>query len=151
MQKIYIFDTTLRDGQQSAGISYSAEDKIKIAKALDDFGVDYIEGGWPGSNPKDELFFKEVNKNLKFKKSKIVAFGSTRYKGNKAQNDPNLDCIVKSKVEYSSIFGKSWDFHVINALRASLEENLKMIEDSIRYLRQKGINIIYDAEHFFDG
>ncbi|MBU0952774.1 MAG: citramalate synthase [Elusimicrobia bacterium] len=149
--KVALFDTTLRDGSQSAGISFSSEDRIKIAKALDEFGIDYIEGGWPGSNPNDESFFREMNKSVKLKKAKLVAFGSTRRKGNSAQDDINLDGIVKSKTEYAAIFGKSWDLHVIHALRATLEENLEMIEDSVKFLNQKNMKVIFDAEHFFDG
>ncbi|MDI6640951.1 MAG: citramalate synthase, partial [Elusimicrobiota bacterium] len=115
-----------------------------------EFGIHYIEGGWPGSNPKDELFFKQA-RNLKLKNSILVAFGSTRYKGNKAENDPNLKALIRSKVKTVCIFGKTWDLHVIHALRTSPSENLNMIEDSIKFLRQKGCNVIYDAEHFFDG
>ncbi|MFN3967162.1 MAG: citramalate synthase, partial [Endomicrobiia bacterium] len=151
MKKIDIFDTTLRDGFQASGISFSVEDKIKIAKALDAFGIKYIEAGWPGSNPKDELFFKMAKSSLKLKNAKLVAFGSTRHKKNKPENDPNLKALVKAGTEYVCIFGKTWDLHVIHALRVSLQENLKMIEDSIKFLRQKGLKVIYDAEHFFDG
>ena len=151
MKRIDIFDTTLRDGSQSSGISFSVEDKIKIARALDSFGIKYIEAGWPGSNPKDELFFKIAKSSLKLKNSKLVAFGSTRHKSNKPENDPNLKALVKSGTEYICIFGKTWDLHVIHALRVSLRDNLKMIEDSIKFLRQKGLKVIYDAEHFFDG
>ncbi|MBU2568020.1 MAG: citramalate synthase [Elusimicrobia bacterium] len=148
---VKIYDTTLRDGSQSYGVSFSLEDKIKIARALDDFGIHFIEGGWPGSNPKDEIFFNHARKNMRLKNAEIVAFGSTRYKGNAARNDPNLQSIVRAKTKTACIFGKTWDLHVVHALRTSLEENLKMIEDSIRYLRQKGLRVIYDAEHFFDG
>ncbi|OGS20425.1 MAG: citramalate synthase [Elusimicrobia bacterium RIFOXYA2_FULL_39_19] len=150
-KKIFLFDTTLRDGSQSAGVSFSAEDKIKVAKALDDFGIDFIEGGWPGSNPKDELFFEQAHKGMNLKKAKIVAFGSTRHKDKQSHVDSNLLAIVNSKVQYASIFGKAWDFHVIHALRATLEENIEMIEDSVKFLKQKGLGVVYDAEHFFDG
>lgn len=150
MDKVILFDTTLRDGAQGAGVSFSVDDKLKIAKALDAFGVHYVEGGWPGSNPKDELFFKEAAK-VKFKNARITAFSSTRYKGNRAANDPNLKALVNSKVKTVCIFGKSWDFHVKNALRTTEEENLKMIEDSVAFLKSKGLEVIYDAEHFFDG
>jgi 2-isopropylmalate synthase len=149
--KIKFFDTTLRDGTQASGISLSVDDKLKIAKALDEFGIHYIEGGWPGSNKTDELFFKKAKESLKLKRAQLTAFGSTRYKGNRAQNDPNLRSIANSRVKVACIFGKSWDLHVAHALRVSLEENLKMIEDSIKYLRSKSIEVIYDAEHFFDG
>jgi len=150
MKKILIYDTTLRDGTQSEGISFSVEDKLKIAKRLDDLGIHYIEGGWPGSNPKDILFFKKA-KSLHLRNAKIVAFGSTRYKGKGASRDPNLNAIVKVKPQASCIFGKSWGFHVKYALRTTLAENLKMIFDSVKYLKSKGLEVIYDAEHFFDG
>ncbi|MFC1501019.1 citramalate synthase [Elusimicrobiota bacterium] len=149
-KKIDLLDTTLRDGSQSAGISLSVQDKIKIAKALDDFGITYIEGGWPGSNPKDELFFKEAQK-IKFKNSMLVAFGSTRRKGIKASEDGNIQALLKSKVKGVCLFGKSWDLHVTQALRTTNEENLEMISDSVSFLKSKGIKVIYDAEHFFDG
>ena len=150
MKQIKLLDTTLRDGSQGAGISFTVQDKLKIAKALDAFGVNYIEGGWPGSNPKDELFFKEAKK-LKLKNSYLVAFSSTRYKGIKPQNDKNLLALVASGVKAACIFGKSWDMHVASALKTSPEENISMISDSIAFLRSKGLEVIYDAEHFFDG
>lgn len=148
-KRIEIFDTTLRDGSQSENISYSLADKLAIAKELDSFGVDYIEGGWPGSNPKDVEFFKEVKK-LNLKTSKICAFGSTRHTKNTPENDPNLKALVESGAATFVIFGKSWDFQVKEALKVSLEENLLMIESSIKYLSKFG-DVIYDAEHFFDG
>jgi len=150
MNNIFLFDTTLRDGAQGAGISFSAVDKLKIARALDRFGIHYIEGGWPGSNPKDELFFREAAK-VRFKNAKIVAFSSTRYKGSKAHCDPNLLALVRSRAEAVCIFGKSWDLHVREALRTTVEENLRMIEDSTAFLKSRGLEVIYDAEHFFDG
>ncbi|PIV53339.1 MAG: citramalate synthase [Elusimicrobia bacterium CG_4_10_14_0_8_um_filter_37_32] len=150
VHRVKLLDTTLRDGTQMSGISFSVEDKIKIAKAIDELGVHYIEGGWPGSNIKDNQFFKEIRK-IKLKNSEIVAFGSTRHKNNKPQEDRNLLAIVNTKVKTSCIFGKSWDLHVIHALGCSLDENLKMIDESIRFLREKGLKVIYDAEHFFDG
>lgn len=150
-REIKIFDTTLRDGAQTPGILFSVEDKFKIAKVLDDFGIHFIEGGWPGSNQTDEQFFKKAKSELSLKNAQLVAFGSTRHKGNKAQDDPNLCAIVDSKVKYACIFGKTWDLHVVHALKCSLEENLKMIGDSVSFLKQKGLNVIYDAEHFFDG
>lgn len=148
--RVKLLDTTLRDGSQSTGISLTLDDKIKIACYLSDFGIDYIEGGWPGSNATDEEFFRRMKDNKKLK-DKLVAFGSTRHKHNKAEHDPNLVAIVKSSVKTASIFGKTWDLHVIHALRTTLDENLKMIYESIKYLRSKGIQVIYDAEHFFDG
>lgn len=150
MKKIELFDTTLRDGAQGAGISFTIEDKLKIARALDAFGVNYIEGGWPGSNEKDEVFFKEARK-IKFKNARIVAFASTRHKNHKAHQDASLKALVSSKVKVACIFGKTWDMHVTHALRASLEDNLKMISDSVGFLRSKGMEVIYDAEHYFDG
>ena len=149
MKQIKIFDTTLRDGSQGAGISFSVEDKLKIASALDDFGVSYIEGGWPGSNPKDEEFFK-LAKN-KFKHSKLVAFGSTRKKNSDIKEDENIKKIVESGVKVVCIFGKSWDLHVKYALKTSLKENLNMINDTVSFLKSKKLEVIYDAEHYFDG
>lgn len=149
MKQIKIFDTTLRDGSQGAGISFSVEDKMKIATALDSFGVAYIECGWPGSNPKDEEFFK-LAKN-KFKNSKLVAFGSTRRKNIQANQDTSLNKIVASGVKAACIFGKSWDLHVEYALKTTKEENLKMIYDTVSFLKSKKLEVIYDAEHFFDG
>lgn len=148
--RVYIFDTTLRDGTQGEGISLSVEDKLKIAQKLDELGVDYIEGGWPGSNNKDIEFFERV-KSLNLKHAKVSAFGSTRRKGVKPEEDANLNKILESGVQVASIFGKSWDFHVTTALETTLEENLAMIHDSVRYLKDHGLEVIYDAEHFFDG
>ena len=150
MKKIQLFDTTLRDGSQGAGISFTVEDMVKIARALDEFGIHYIEGGWPGSNPKHELFFKEVSK-LKFKNARLVAFSSTRHKSNRAHNDPNLKALIRSKVKTACIFGKTWNLHVEHALRVTLDDNLAMIRDSVAFLRSRGLEVIYDAEHFFDG
>lgn len=150
MNTIKIFDTTLRDGTQSAGISPSVDDKLKIAGRLDELGVHYIEGGWPGSNPKDEEFFKKA-KTLNLKHARLVAFGSTRRKGIPASQDSNLQSILEVGVTTACIFGKTWDFHVIHALRTTYEENIKMIFDSIQFLKSKGLEVLYDAEHFFDG
>jgi len=150
MRKVKIYDTTLRDGAQGEGISFSLEDKLKITRALDEIGIHYIEGGWPGSNPKDVAFFKEVKK-LKLKNSKIAAFGSTRRKAIKAKNDQNLKTLIDSRTPVVTIFGKSWELHVRDVLRTSLEENLEMIFDSVKYLKSQHKEVIYDAEHFFDG
>ncbi len=150
MEKIVVYDTTLRDGTQGEGISLSVQDKINIAKKLDSLGVDFIEGGWPGSNPKDMDFFKEVQ-GVSFNHAKITAFGSTRRAGIEAKDDVNLNAFVASGVSYVTIFGKSWDFHVKSALKVSLEENVEMIKSSILFLKSKGIKVFYDAEHFFDG
>lgn len=145
-----MYDTTLRDGTQGEGVSLSVDDKLKIAKKLDQLGVHYIEGGWPGSNPKDMEFFHRV-KELQLTHAKITAFGSTRRFGIAAEADANLNMIIESGVEAVAIFGKSWDFHVTEALGTTLEENLNMIYESVRFLKEKGLEVIYDAEHFFDG
>lgn len=147
---VQLYDTTLRDGTQGEGVSFSVEDKLKIAQRLDDLGIDFIEGGWPGSNPKDIEFFRRANE-LQLKKARITAFGSTRRAGRDADNDENLRAILDSGVEVAAIFGKSWTFHVTNALRTTLDENLRMIEESVAFLTRNGIEVIYDAEHFFDG
>ncbi|NOU97930.1 citramalate synthase [Paenibacillus sp. LMG 31456] len=147
---VKIFDTTLRDGTQGEGISLSVEDKMKIARKLDSLGVHYIEGGWPGSNNKDIEFFTRV-KELGLKHAKVTAFGSTRRKDTLPENDINLNRILEVGVPVATIFGKSWDFHVHQAIQTTLEENLSMIYDSVHYLKSKGLEIIYDAEHFFDG
>lgn len=148
--KVAIYDTTLRDGTQGEGVSLTLEDKLKIAKKLDEFGVDYIEGGWPISNPKDIEFFK-LARNIRFKRAKITAFGSTRRAKNKAEDDANLRKLIESDTEAVTIFGKSWDFHVQHALRCTLEQNLEMIFDSVKFLKDQGREVIFDAEHFFDG
>lgn len=150
MKKVTILDTTLRDGEQSEGISFTVKDKIKIAKILDDAGFNYVEGGWPLSNPKAVEFFKEMKKNP-LKKAKLVAFGSTRKATNKPENDPNLLALIEAKTPTVSIFGKSWDFHVTNALKISLEKNIELVMDSIKFLKKHGKEVIFDAEHFFDG
>ncbi|MEK5058504.1 citramalate synthase [Paenibacillus shunpengii] len=148
-KNISIFDTTLRDGTQGEGISLSVDDKLNIAKKLDYLGVEYIEGGIPGSNSKDIEFFKRVQQlGLT---SKIVAFGSTRRKGGNAETDANLNRIIESGADAATLVGKSWDFHVHTALQTTLEENLDMIYDSIHYLKRNGLEVIFDAEHFFDG
>ena len=147
---IEICDTTLRDGSQAEGISFSLDDKLKIAKKLDELGVQYIEGGWPGSNPKDTLFFKRV-KPIKFDNARIVAFGSTRKANTTVEEDVSMRSILDSGADVATIFGKSWDFHVREVLKTELGKNLEMIRDSIRFLRSNGLEVIYDAEHFFDG
>ena len=145
-----LYDTTLRDGSQMEGISYSTEDKLRITKKLDELGIDYIEGGWPGSNPKDISYFKKVKK-LKLNNAKVVAFGSTRRPNIEAKDDKNLNKIVESGVKVATLFGKTWDLHVKEALKTTLEENLDMIESSIKYLIKNDIKVFFDAEHFFDG
>ncbi|UHA72614.1 citramalate synthase [Paenibacillus sp. 481] len=146
---ISIFDTTLRDGTQGEGISLSADDKLKIARKLDALGVHYIEGGIPGSNGKDIEFFKRV-KSYSWN-SKLTAFGSTRRKNSLAEHDANLQRIIEAGVPAATLVGKAWDFHVHTALQTSLEENLAMISDSIAYLKRAGLEVMLDAEHFFDG
>ena len=150
MKKIEIYDTTLRDGAQSEGINFSTSDKLKIVKLLDNLGVDYIEAGWPGANPKDEEVFKDL-KNIELKNSKITAFGCTRKANVKPEEDKILAMLLSADTEIITIFGKTWDFHVEHALGTTLEENLKMISDSIKYLISKGKRVFFDAEHFFDG
>lgn len=150
MDQVFVYDTTLRDGTQGEGISLSVDDKLKIARKLDQFGVHYIEGGWPGSNPKDMEFFAEAQ-HLVLDNAKITAFGSTRRQGVKAEDDQNLQMILDSNVSVATIFGKTWDFHVTHALNTTLDENLNMIYDSVRYLKEQGLEVIFDAEHFFDG
>jgi len=150
MRKVEIYDTTLRDGAQGESVAFTIKDKIRIAEKLDEFGIDFIEGGWPGSNPKDISFFEKV-KNRKFTNIKIVAFGSTRRKHVTADTDPFLRKLLESGVEYITIFGKSWDLHVRDVLRISPSENLDLIEDSVRFLKKQGRKVFFDAEHFFDG
>jgi 2-isopropylmalate synthase len=149
-KKIFLYDTTLRDGAQAEGISYSLEDKLSITQKLDDLGIDYVEGGWPGSNPKDILYFQKAKK-LELKHAKVAAFGSTRHAKNKAEKDPNLRALINAGTPVVTIFGKSWDLHVKYALRVPMEENLAMIYDSVKYLKKKGKEVVYDAEHFFNG
>ncbi len=148
--KVALYDTTLRDGTQSEGVSFSTEDKLDIAKRLDQFGMDFIEGGWPGSNPKDVAFFEAASR-VQFEHAQLVAFGSTRKAGVDASEDANLLSLVGSKAPCVAIFGKSWDRHVKNALKIPLEENLELIADSVSFLKTHGLEVVYDAEHFFDG
>ena len=151
MKKVHIYDTTLRDGAQFEGISFSVKDKLRISRKLDELGVDFIEGGWPGANPKDNEFFAVAAKELKLKKSKLTAFGSTRRAGGRTASDPVVKGLLKAGTKYLTIFGKSWDLHVREVLKASLKENLKMIEDTVAYLRKQKRHVFFDAEHFFDG
>ncbi|MBP7980034.1 MAG: citramalate synthase, partial [Sebaldella sp.] len=150
MIKVEVFDTTLRDGAQARGISFSVKDKIAVTQALDAFGIDYIEAGNPGSNPKDLEFF-ELVKSVELKHSKLVAFGSTRRKDVAPEEDQNLISLLQAGTEYVSIFGKSWDFHVTDIIKTTLENNLEMIKDTLLFLKSKGKKVIFDAEHFFDG
>ncbi|MCF0216901.1 MAG: citramalate synthase [Fibrobacteraceae bacterium] len=149
--KVFLYDTTLRDGNQDRKISYSLADKLQITRLLDSFGFDYIEGGWPNpSNPTDEEFFEKV-KDLKLKHAKICAFGSTRRPKILPERDPLLLALVKSGAPVKTIFGKSWDLHVTEVIRTTLEENLDMIQSSVEFLKEHSEEVIYDAEHFFDG
>ena len=150
MTNIVIYDTTLRDGAQTEGVLFSSEDKIDVLKALDEFGVDFVEGGWPGSNPIDDDFFKKAVE-LDLKRTRLVAFGSTRRHDVKPCDDPNLKALVASGAEWCCLFGKSWDFQVEEALGIPLDMNLDMVQDSVRFLVDSGKHVIFDAEHFFDG
>jgi 2-isopropylmalate synthase len=149
MPHVELYDTTLRDGAQTEGISYSVQDKLRITEKLDQLGLPSIEGGWPGSNPKDAEFFRQA-KRLKLGAATLVAFGSTR-RAAAAAKDANLQALLKAETRAITIFGKSWDLHVRDVLRASLDENLRLIEDSVAFLKRRGRRVIYDAEHFFDG
>ncbi|BDU51181.1 citramalate synthase [Haliovirga abyssi] len=149
-KKIFIYDTTLRDGSQMKGINFSVEDKLRIVKELDKMEIDYIECGWPGSNPKDEEFFKLI-KLTKMNHSKIAAFGSTRHPKNRVEDDVNIKKLIEAETDVVTIFGKTWDLHVEKALGITLEENLILIEDSIKYLKENVKEVFFDAEHFFDG
>jgi len=148
--KVELYDTTLRDGTQMEGISLSVEDKLKIARRLDDIGVHYIEGGWPGSNPKDAEFFARISE-LNLRNATIAAFGSTRRAGATADADPNLKALVDAKTKVVTIVGKASDRQVTEVLETTVEENLAMLADSIRFLKGKGLTVFFDAEHFFDG
>ena len=148
--KIEIFDCTLREGVQSQGISMSNEDRLKIAKKLDELGISYIEAGNPASNPKETEFFKGLN-GENFKNSKSVAFGSTRRAHTEVSEDEGLKNLIAANTDIVTVFGKSWDFHVTDILSAELYENLNMIYDTVCYLKENGKEVFYDAEHFFDG
>ena len=145
---IHIFDTTLRDGAQTQGVDFNPADKRLIAHELDKIGIDYIEGGWPGSNPTDDAFFKS---NLKLKRARLTAFGMTRRPGRSAENDPGLNALINSNVNVICMVGKSWDFHVDVALKIERDENIQMISDSIKLVNERVEETIFDAEHFFDG
>ena len=150
MDEVLLYDTTLRDGTQGENISFSADEKIKIALRLDDFGIDYIEGGWPGSNPKDMQFF-DLAKRVEFRQARLVAFGSTRKPGIQPDEDDNLKALIASKTPTVAIFGKSWDLHVRQVMNNSSQENLAMIRDTVTFLKNNDLEVVYDAEHFFDG
>ena len=150
MITVQLYDTTLRDGAQQEGISLSVEDKLKICQKLDELGIDFVECGWPGSNPKDTEFFVQAQ-NLRLTHSTLVAFGSTRHANSQAEKDFNLQALLKAKTKVVTIVGKAWDKQVTKVLETTLEENLSMITDSITYLKAKGLRVFFDAEHFFDG
>lgn len=149
-KSVMLYDTTLRDGTQGEGVNFSSLDKIRIAQKLDEFGVDYIEGGWPGSNPKDVAFFEEAAQ-LKWKHARIAAFGSTRRKGVAVEEDPQVALLLSARTPVITFFGKSWRLHVTEVLGTTEKENQAMIRDTTAYLKEHGREVIYDAEHFFDG
>ena len=150
MRDVKLYDTTLRDGSQAEDIAFTVEDKLRIARKIDELGIHYIEGGWPGSNPKDAQFFKEVH-DLSLKHATIVAFGSTAKAGTPPEEDRNLKALVRSRTGAVTVFGKSWDVHVRDALHISLAENLRLITDTVAYLKRQCATVFFDAEHFFDG
>ncbi len=150
MVPVKLYDTTLRDGTQAEGITFSAEDKIRIARKLDELGIHYIEGGWPGSNPKDLQFFREI-KSIPLSQARVVAFGSTCRSGILPEEDVNLLSLIDARTQTVTIFGKSWDKHALEALQITLDENLEIIHRSIRFLKDRVPEVIFDAEHFFDG
>ena len=150
MATVQLYDTTLRDGAQHEGISLSVEDKLKITRKLDELGIDYVEGGWPGSNPKEIEYFQRV-RSLPLAHATVTAFGSTRRAGTKAERDANLQALLDSQASVLTLVGKAWDLHVTRILETTLEENLAMVSDSVAYLRSQGRRVFFDAEHFFDG
>ena len=145
---IWLFDTTLRDGGQTRGVDFSVSDKIAISQALDEFGIDYVEAGWPGANPTDDQFFE---KPPKLKKSSLVAFGMTRRGGRSTENDPGFNAIINAQTDATCLVGKTWDFHVNTALNISIDENLKMIKESLQAASARGREPMFDCEHYFDG
>jgi len=148
--RVFTFDTTLRDGTQGEAISLSADDKVMVAQKLDELGIDYIEGGWPGSNPKDKEFFARA-KSIKFKHARLTAFGATRMARNPVEDDVSVNALIEAGTPVVCVFGKTWELHVRKALGISEEENLTLISDTVRYLKVHGKEVVYDAEHFFDG
>src|SRR5271163_1202871 len=150
MTRIRIYDTTLRDGSQGEGVNFSLQDKLLITRRLDDAGIDYIEGGYPLSNPKDFEYFQEVRK-LPLKHAKIAAFGMTRRKNCDPANDVGLKALVEAQASVITIVGKTWDMHVTEVLGTTLDENIRMIADSVAFCKAAGREVLYDAEHFFDG
>ncbi|HVN50496.1 MAG TPA: citramalate synthase, partial [Acidimicrobiales bacterium] len=149
--RVEIYDTTLRDGSQLEGISLTVDDKLRIAEQLDWLGVDYIEAGWPGANPKDDELFARLPHELKLETSKLVAFGMTRRVKGKVDSDDTLRHLVESGAPTVCIVGKTWDYHVTEALNTDLDEGVAMVADSVEFLRAQGLQVLFDAEHFFDG
>src|ERR671931_762268 len=147
---IQLYDTTLRDGTQREGVSLSCDDKIRIARRLDELGVSFIEGGWPGSNPKDAEFFERA-REIPWKRALVAAFGSTCRVGGGPEDDANIQALLDSGAPVCTVVGKTWTLHVTEVLRTTLDENLRIIEKSLAHLREKGRRVVYDAEHFFDG
>jgi 2-isopropylmalate synthase len=147
---VLIYDTTLRDGSQGEGVSFTVTAKMRVAEKLDQFGIDYIEGGWPGSNPRDMAFFEKASE-LDLKHAKLASFGSTRRANVAVDEDAQIQLLLDASTPVVTIFGKSWLLHVTEVIRTTPEENLAMIEDSVRYLKEQGKEVIYDAEHFYDG
>ena len=148
--RVFTFDTTLRDGTQGEAVSLTSDDKVLIAHKLDELGIDYIEGGWPGSNPKDKDFFARA-KDITFKHSRLTAFGATRMAKNTVEEDPSVNALIEAGTPVVCVFGKTWELHVRRALGITEEENLKLISDTVAYLKKHGKEVVYDAEHFFDG
>ncbi len=149
--RVFAYDTTLRDGTQGEHVSFSVDDKLAIARRLDDIGIDYIEGGWPGSNPRDEGFFERAKTDLRLRHARLVAFGSTRHAANAVEADPNVRKLLEAETPAVAIFGKSWRLHTERALRVTEAQNLAMIRSTVAHIKALGREVIYDAEHFFDG
>ena len=148
--KMLIYDTTLRDGSQGESVSFTVSAKLRVTEKLDQFGIDYIEGGWPGSNPRDMAFFEKA-KDIELNHAKLAAFGSTRRADTPVEEDAQIKLLLDASTPVVTIFGKSWLLHVTDVIRTTPEENLNMIEDSVRFLKGEGKEVVYDAEHFFDG
>ncbi|MGA7096638.1 MAG: citramalate synthase, partial [Acidimicrobiia bacterium] len=146
-----IYDTTLRDGTQAEGLSPTVGEKLRVVRLLDELGVHFIEGGWPGANPKDDEFFERAKTELALERSRLVAFGSTRRPGTRPQDDPQLEALLAAETDFVCLVGKSSELHVTKALNTSLEEGLDMVGSSVEYLRSLGKTVFFDAEHFFDG
>ncbi|RIK07761.1 MAG: citramalate synthase [Acidobacteria bacterium] len=151
MKQVEIYDTTLRDGSQREGLSLTVEDKLRIARKIDELGIAYIEGGWPGANPKDDEFFSRAKTELKLESAELVAFGSTRRAGAEAATDEVLAALIAAGTQTVCIVGKTWDYHVTEALQTTLDEGVAMARDSVAYLKSRGLRVFFDAEHFFDG